>query len=230
MAKTLPPTGAVGMRPSPHGSAGLRPGSAGIQPVGSAGIKPQSAGIQPGLIPKEQTPAGGMNSPFREEKNIIHHQPQHRSKYATESQELLTSHEGIGHESGKKDSDYERIEHEAAAAGGRNDPNLILKLERLELELEKEKKKSALLEEQQERVLNENLSLKQKNAELTARLELANKRTTASEYSSSHPESDALKEELTRSLEETRQISENAQRMMQEASQYREETEAFVTC
>ncbi len=225
MVKNLPP---VGIRPSPHGSAGLRPpGSAGVQPVGSAGIKPQSAGIQPGLIPKAQTSAGGMNSPFREEKNIIHHQPQHRSKYATESQELLTSHEGIGHESGKKDSDYERIEHDVA--GGRNDPNLILKLERMELELEKEKKKSALLEEQQEKVLNENLSLKQKNAELNARLELANKRATSPEHSSSsYPQSDALKEELTRSLEETRQISENAQRMMQEASQYREETESFV--
>jgi len=221
MARTLPTA------THPVGSAGLRaPESAGTKPVSSAGIKPQSAGVQSGLLPKPQTP--GMRGPFSEDKNVYqqqqqhHHQTQQRSHYATESQELLTSHEGH-YESGKKDSDYERIEHE----GGRNDPNLVLKLERLELELEKEKKKSALLEEQQGSLMHENMSLKHKNSELNARLELANKRTT-SETSSSHPGTEALRQELNRSLEESRFISENAQRMMSEASQYREESQNIV--
>jgi len=106
ISKLPPPMVKTIVQPSvPVGSAGLRaPESAGNkQFVGSAGIKPQSAG----LIKKPDTP--GMRSPFSEDKGVVHHhQPHNKSKYATESQELLTSHEGH-YESGKKDSDYERI-------------------------------------------------------------------------------------------------------------------------
>jgi len=84
------------------------------------------------------------------------------------------------------------------------------------------------LEEQQERVMNENTNLKHKNTELNARLELANKRTTSEQTPTSHAGTEVLKQELAKSLEENRLVNENAERILAEASKYREEAQTMV--
>lgn len=122
----------------------------------------------------------------------------------------------------------------------RNDPNLVLKLEQLERELEKgiinilkpylkwiERVKVAHLESEQERLTTENASLKHKNAELTARVELFS-RKGESDRPQSRPDLEALRAELTNGLEECRQLSDNTNRVIYEASQYREESESIV--
>lgn len=123
----------------------------------------------------------------------------------------------------------------------RNDPNLVLKLEQLERELEKgiildieqrvkrwlERVKVAHLESEQQNLITENAALKHKNSELSAKVNLFS-RKGESDRPHSRPDLEALRAELTNGLEECRQLSESTNRVIYEASQYREESESIV--
>jgi len=74
--------------------------------------------------------------------------------------------------------------------------------------------------------VQENISLKQKNTELTARIEILTRKGPAESYQSQ--EIEMLKNELNHNIDETKKISDNANRMLHEANQYREETESMV--